>query len=141
MHLFTFSPLSRDFRNDLRCNSLLSVLHGSIAHRALIHSIKTFNPIWIGILDTPIWIGGGSILTPPLLSAKMLRFGWNFPNLCKTKIPQKTKIFVFLKTSILWPLDLKTPIWRQKSISVKMLQMGWNFDTSSKIRQKTQKST
>ena len=31
-------------------------------------------------------------------------------------------------------------IWPQKSISVKMLQMGWNFDTSSKIRQKTQKS-
>ena len=98
----------------------------------LTHSIYTWLILYFAIIEQPCepdamttltlfgfgyWIplfglggGGGSILTPPLLSAKMLRLGWNFPNLCKTKIHQKAKIFVKIKTSILWPLDLKTPI-------------------------------
>ena len=74
----------------------------------------------------------------PLLSAKMLRLGWNFPKSCKTKILRKAKKNLGQTSfSSLQNIFGKN---RQKIFSVKMLQMGWNFDTNSKIRQKTKKS-
>ena len=98
------------------------------------------NPIWIGIwVATPIWLGGGQ-LWPTLLSAKMLRLGWNFPKSCKTKILRKAKkkLLGWRHFSSLQNILAKN---RQKWIFlIKMLQMGWNFYTNSKIHKKTKKS-
>ena len=50
-----------------------------------------FNPIWIGILDTPIWIGGGSILTPPYFPQKCSDWAEIFQTYVKQKFLKKQK--------------------------------------------------
>ena len=39
---------------------------------------NAINPIWIGILDTPIWIGGGVNFDPPLTFRKNAPIGLKF---------------------------------------------------------------
>ena len=86
---------------------------------------------------------GGKKRPTPSISAKMIPWGWIFPKSCKNEIhPKKIDFFLcnVIMTSFCPKNRQNDVIWRQKSISVKILQMGWNFYTSSKIRQKTQKS-
>ena len=102
--------------------------------------LTLFRPAYFIPLFRPGW---GQKRPPPQFSQKRSHEAEFFPKVVKTKFIRKKSISIRL--TLLWrhfaPKNLQNyVIWRKKSISVKMLQMGWNFDTSSKIRQKTQKS-